>query len=67
MFLGAVIMFYIASLMEEPSVGHQHSMRGPHHPRGKVVAHHHYSPHRHEANMEVPKLTQDTDLLHDTV
>jgi len=51
-------MLYIVSLMEEPSAGHQHSMRGPHHPKGKVVTHHHYCPHRHEEAMgEVPKLT----------
>ena len=67
MFLGAGILLYVVTLMEKPSAGHQHGMRGPHHPIGKVVAHHHYSPHRHEGAIgEVPKLTQDTNLLHDT-
>jgi hypothetical protein len=59
-------MLCIVILMEGPTAGN-HGMRGPHHPRGKVVTHQHYSPHRHEGAMEEsPKLTQDTDLLHDT-
>jgi hypothetical protein len=67
MFLGAGTLLYIVTLMGKPSDGYQHSMRGPHHPRGEVVAHHHYSPHRREGAMvEVPKLTQDINLLHDT-
>ncbi|KAJ9597666.1 hypothetical protein L9F63_011468 [Diploptera punctata] len=43
----------------------QHGMRGPHHPKGKVMSHHHYRPHRpvHDTSL---KLTQDTELLHDT-
>ncbi|XP_071441066.1 lymphotoxin beta receptor inhibitor-like [Hetaerina americana] len=48
---------------------HQLNMRGPHHPRSTEAAptHHtkaHYQLHRPEAG-EGPKLTQDTDLLHD--
>ncbi|PSN44538.1 hypothetical protein C0J52_14683 [Blattella germanica] len=60
----AGILLCLVSLME----GHQHGMRGPHHPRGKVVTHHHYRPHRpteEGALGDVPKLTQDTNLLHD--
>ncbi|KAJ4429979.1 multiple coagulation factor deficiency protein 2 homolog [Periplaneta americana] len=69
MYIVAVIVLYIISIMEMSSAGHQHGMRGPHHPRGKVVTHHHYRPHRpneQDAMGEVPKLTQDTNLLHDT-
>ncbi|XP_011303917.1 multiple coagulation factor deficiency protein 2 homolog [Fopius arisanus] len=36
-----------------------YGFRGPHHPRGSV-SHHHYTPQRDV------KLTQDTQLLHDT-
>ncbi|XP_066583683.1 multiple coagulation factor deficiency protein 2 homolog [Prorops nasuta] len=35
-------------------------LRGPHHPRGSISSHHHYSPQK-----EI-KLTQDAELLHDT-
>lgn len=67
MIVRAGILLFIVTLMEEPSAGNNRGMRGPHHPRGKVVTHHHYSPHRQEgAIVEAPKLTQDTDLLHDT-
>ncbi|XP_067011651.2 multiple coagulation factor deficiency protein 2 homolog [Anabrus simplex] len=38
--------------------------RGPHHPRGQVSSHTHYRPQR-PASTDVPKLTQDTDLLRD--
>jgi hypothetical protein len=67
MFIRAGILLYIVTLMEGPTAGTRHGMRGPHHPRGKVVMHHHYSPHRQEGAIdESTKLTQDTDLLHDT-
>ena len=49
-------------------LSHQHGMRGPHHPRGQVMTHYHYRPHRHqhEASLDQsPKLTQDAELLHD--
>lgn len=44
--------------------------RGPHHPRGEKIAHHHvhYRPTRGispESHVPVPKITQDKELIHD--
>jgi len=67
-----VVILLILSLSS--SLGHSHITRGPHHPRNSPrvppeqehdhLHHHHYVPHK-EDNVVQPKLTRDTQLLHD--
>lgn len=68
-YLMLTLIIFLTTLSSH-TLGHSsHISRGPHHPRNSPRVepehhHQHYVPHRDE-NGAQPKLTRDTQLLHD--